>query len=163
MKRSEYDRIVRLGFYAVTPFVIVAAAMWISPFVLPQHMALDLERGGLVYGALLAALFAGVGICADLTGASPAGGRRSLTPAIVAFFVAFLAIIPNGFFFFGIGAAWRYLILLLTFLFLLMRDLDAVRAGQLPQWYGDLRSRLTFWIVLSSALTTARLMLWGYY
>ena len=163
MRRSEYDRIARAGFYSVAPFVAAAVAVWLSPMILPQHLALDIQRAVLVYAALLSMIVAGIGACADLTSAAPAGGRRTLGPLIAAFFAALLAILPNGVFFINIGGTWRYVIMLLVLIFLLTRDLDAVRAGQLPRWYGDLRARLTFWMVLSITLIVARLMIWGHY
>ena len=161
MKRSQHEDVVRLGFYGLTPFVASAVVLWLSPLVAPQHIALDAHRFTLVYGAIVVSFLAGIGAAASII--ANREERSSFLPPIIVTLVAVIAIVPDGTFFYSLGAAWRHLIILLALLYLLMRDMAAVDAGFLPRWYGALRSRLTFWAVLSLALIISRLMLWGFY
>lgn len=162
MRQSpQQEEMTRLGFYGLIPFVAGAVALWLSPMILPQHIALDFHQFALVYGGLIVAYLAGVGGGAFLT--PKLKSRESFLPGQLITLVAFAAILPSGVFFLSIGAAWRHVIILALLIYLLMRDLNAVNGGALPRWYGTLRTRLTFWAGLSILLIISRLLLWGFY
>lgn len=151
----------RLGFYGLTPFVVSAVALWLSPWLLPRYIALDFHQIALAYGAIIVAYLAGGGAGASLSPAQKL--RESFLPGQLITLAAFAAIIPSGTFFLSLDAVWRHLIILVLLVYLLMRDLNAVNAGLFPKWYGALRTRLTFWAGLSIVLIISRLLLWGYY
>lgn len=158
---KQQQEMTKLGFYSLTPFVVPAAALWISPFILPQHIALDFHQLALVYGAVIVAYLSGAG--AGVTLAPPQKLRESFIPGQLIALVAFVAVIPDGVLFMWLGAAWRHLIILLLLIYLLMRDMNAASAGLFPKWYGALRLRLTFWAGLSILLIVSRLLMWGFY
>lgn len=143
------------------PFVAGAAAMWLSPWLMPQHMALDFHQIALAYGGIIVAYMAGMGAGAMLPPSLQE--TRSFLPSMLATLAALLMILPSGTFIISLGAAWRYLVIIMLLIYLLLRDLSAVQAGGLPGWYGRLRVRLTFWACASLTLIMARLFLWGYY
>ena len=160
-KAAQREEMTRVGFYGLIPFAAGAIALWISPVILPQHIALDFHHFALVYGGLIIAYLAGVGGGAVLT--PKLKTAESFLPGQLITLVAFMAILPSGVFFVSIGAVWRHAIILILLIYLLMRDLNAVNTGVLPRWYGTLRMRLTFWASLSIVLIISRLLLWGYY
>ncbi|WDI30309.1 DUF3429 domain-containing protein [Hyphococcus flavus] len=160
-RNKQQDEMTRLGFYGLTPFVLSAVALWTSPIVLPQHVALDFHQLSLVYGAVIVAYLSGAGAGVTLTPTQKL--RESFLPGQLIALVAFVAIIPDGVLFMWLGAAWRHTIILVLLIYLLMRDMNATSAGLFPNWYGALRLRLTFWAGLSILLIISRLVLWGYY
>lgn len=161
MRRSQQAEMTRLGLWGLLPFVAGAVALWLSPLVLPQYIALDFHQLALVYGGLIVAYLAGAGGGALLP--PKIKTAESFLPGQLITLAAFVAILPSGVFFMSIGAAWRHSIILILLVYLLMRDLAAVKAGLLPRWYGALRTRLTFWAGMSIVLIISRLLLWGYY
>ncbi len=161
MRNRQQEEMTRLGFYGLTPFVAAAVILWLSPFIVPLHVALDFHQFALTYGGVIAAYLAGAGAGAML---SPKVSKtRGLLPSMLAALVAVLMIMPSGTFFLSFGAAWKHFIILLVLIYVLLRDLTAVEGGLLPNWYGALRSRLTFWASISIALIASRLTLLGYY
>lgn len=154
---SRQDEMTRLGFYGVAPFVFSAALMWLSSLVIPQWIALNIHTLILAYGGIIAAYLAGAGAGAGLRGHAPA----PLLPGMIAALAAWFAIWPSGFLTFSVPAAWRYLILIVVFVWLAMRDLRS--AHDFPSWYGPLRVRLTFWTCVSLVLIMARLLVWRHY
>ncbi len=160
-RNRQREEMTRLGLYGLAPFVISAGALWLSPFILPQHIALDFHQIALVYGAVIVAYLSGAG--AGVTLAPPQTLRESFLPGQLITLVAFVAVIPNGVFVMQLGAAWRHLIIFVLLVYLLLRDLNATSAGLFPKWYGALRMRLTFWAGLAIVLITSRLLIWGFY
>lgn len=150
---------MQLGLYGLAPFVFAAAAMWLSPAIIPERIALNLHQIVLVYGAVIVAYLAGAGAGATLNPGQKL--RESFIPGQLITLVGFAAIIPDSVFY--VGGAWRHFVIAILLGYLLLRDLAAVNAGVLPKWYGALRLRLTFWAVLSLLLIMSRLLLWGYY
>ncbi|MBL4620298.1 MAG: DUF3429 family protein [Marinicaulis sp.] len=161
MQRSQKEEMTRLGLWGLLPFIAGAVALWISPIILPMHIALDFHQFALVYGGVTVAYLAGTGAGAILT--PKVKTADSYLPGQLITLVAFFAIVPTGVLFFSIGAVWRHAIILLLLVYLLMRDNEAVKAGLLPRWYGALRMRLTFWAGLAILLIISRLLLWGFY
>lgn len=161
MRDLKQEEMTRLGLLGLIPFVAGAAALWLSPWILPQHLALDFHQMTLAYGGIIVSYMAGMGAGAMLGPST--GAPRSFLPGMLVTLAAFFFILPPGTFFFSIGAAWRHLVIILLLIYLLLRDLSAVRIGELPGWYGRLRMRLTFWASASLSLIVVRLFLWGYY
>lgn len=161
MNSLKQDEMTRLGLLGLIPFVASAVALWLSPWLLPQHIALDFHQLALVYGGIIVAYMAGIGAGAMLP--PSLNENRSFLPSMLVTLAAFFIILPSGTFFMSLGAAWRHLVIILLLIYLLLRDLSAVEAGALPKWYGALRVRLTFWASASLSLVIGRLFLWGYY
>lgn len=160
MTRRE-EEMTRLGLAGLIPFGVSAIALWASPWLVPQYIALDFHRFALIYGGIIVAYLAGGGAGAMLAPGSR-GKHGFLTGQLITL-AAFFAILPNGVFFLSIDAIWRHLTILILLIVLLRIDLDLVAAGRLPKWYGLLRMRLTLWAGFSIVLIMARLLLWGHY
>ena len=157
----QREEMTRLGFYGLIPFVAGAIALWLSPWIIPLHIALDFHQIALVYGGVIVVYLAGVNSGAILTPKLKSPG--SFLPGQLMALVALFAVMPRGTFFFSLGAAWSHLVILILLIYLLMRDLAAVSDGILPRWYGTLRTRLTFWAGLSILMMISRLLLMGFY
>ena len=157
----QREEMTRLGFYGLAPFVAGAVALWLSPWIIPLHIALDFHQIALVYGGIIVVYLAGINSGAILTPKLKSPG--SFLPGQLMALVAFFAILPRGTFFFSLGAAWSHLVILILLIYILMRDLAAVNDGILPRWYGTLRTRLTFWAGLSILMIISRLLLLGFY
>ena len=115
----------------------------------------------LAYGGVIAAYLADVGAGGLLSGSR--GLNDALLPNMVVALVAFLAVWPNFPLNLDIAAAWRHAMVLFVLIYLLLRDLRAIAAGNLPQWYGPLRKRLTFWAGISILAIISKLIFLGYY
>lgn len=160
-KSRQKAEMTQLGFYGLAPFFISAAVLWLSPVIIPSHVALDFHLIALAYGTVIVAYLAGAGAGATLNPGQKL--QESFLPGQLITLVAFAAILPDGLFAMTLGAAWRHLIILILLFYLLMRDLAAASSGIFPKWYGALRLRLTFWAGLAILLIMSRLLLWGYY
>ncbi|MEX6633461.1 DUF3429 family protein [Hyphococcus lacteus] len=158
-RNKQAHELNRFGLFGLIPLAVAAAALWLSPALLPQYIALDFHQIALAAGAVFVIFFAGAGMGITL-GANKSG---SIIPNLLITLVAFFAIIPNGVFFLTLGAAQRHFIILVLMVYLLVRDLAWVSNGGAPKWYGTLRIRLTFWAGVSIILIISRLLLWGYY
>ncbi len=157
----DQEEMTRLGFYGLTPFVFGAAVMWLSPFLVPQWAALNIHTIVLTYAGVIVAFLAGTGV-----GATLKGGPEAYEPFLsrmIAALIAWFVILHGGFLTFSIPAVWRYLIIIIVFAWLLMRDLELAAKGGFPSWYGALRMRLTLWAIVSLVLVMARLITWRYY
>jgi hypothetical protein len=157
----QREQMTTLGLYGLAPFAVSAAALWLSPWIVPQWLALDFHQIALAYGAIVVAYLAGAGAGASLSPAQKL--RESFVPGQLITLAAFAAIVPNGVFFLSLGGVWRHTVILVLLAYLLMRDLNAANAGLYPKWYGALRLRLTFWAGLFILLIISRLLLWRYY
>ena len=155
------EEMTRLGYFGLIPFIAAALVLWASPWIVPQHIAIDFHHFALIYAAVIIAYLSGAN-----AGAKLAQHEDKAPPFLTGQLVAlagFVAALPNGVFFMSLGAFWRYVVILVLLGYLLMRDLDATRAGRAPRWYGDLRMRLTFWAGLAIVLIASRLLLLGYF
>ena len=158
--KSRKEELTRLGFAGLVPLVAGAVLVWLLPAITPQWVAMAVNKIVLAYAGVIAAYMAGAGAGAIL--ASPNQTREPLLPGMIAALIAWIAILPDGFFFLYLPFFWRYALLILVFAYLLLRDLRAVETGQLPSWYGNLRVRLTLWACLSMALIATRMAFWGH-
>jgi hypothetical protein len=121
----------RLGQLGVLPVMIAALALWLSPWVIPQHIALDFHQFALLYGAILIAYFAGAGAGAQLAEKESRAG--SFAPGVLCALAGLAAALPNGVFFISLGAPWRHGVILALLVYLLMRDLNAAAGGFLAK------------------------------
>ena len=166
MRQTQRDpneeQMTRLGYYGLIPFVFGAVAMWLVPLIAPQsRFPLIMGSMVLAYGGIITAYLAGVGAGGLLSG--PRTVDDNFLPNMIAALVAFLAVwtnVPSGL---EIPAAWRHVMVFIALIYLLLRDLRAVEAGNLPQWYGALRMRLTFWAGISILAVVSRLILSNHY
>lgn len=157
----DQEEMTRLGLYGLAPFVFGAAVLWVSPFLIPQWVALNVHTLVLTYAGVIAAFLAGTGV-----GASLRGGHETyepFLPRMIAVLIAWFAIWHEGFLTISVPAVWRYLIVIVVFAWLLMRDVETTAKGGYPAWYGALRTRLTFWACVSLILIMSRLITWRYY
>ncbi len=161
LRTPQEETLTRLGLISLIPFAVAAAGVWLSPWALPQRYALDLHVITLAYAGVVAVYIAGVDAGARL--APKLGARKGFASGMAAALAVWIALLQGGVFYLSIGAVWRYLIILGVLIFLLRRDLAAIRDGLLPKWYGALRMRLTFWMSIGLVLIMSRLLLWGYY
>lgn len=147
-----------LGYAGLLPLYAAAFAVALSPTLMPVQWALNAHLGGLYYAAILLSFLAGgrwfLGVQRQDEG--------SLAWAAIPALLGWVAIWPSGFLGLAIGAAWRYVILLLAFVLVMIWDLRAVNAGHVPPWYGRLRVRLTFLTVVAFLVLFVRLYIWGY-
>ncbi len=159
---NRQAEMTRLGLMGLVPFLFGAAAVWIAPlFPEGDIFALTMHSMVLAYGGIIAAYMAGVG-----AGGLLVGGRAEnepLLPGMIIALVAWVAVWGNLPFTLVIPGAWRHGLVLVALIYLLLRDLRAVEAGNLPSWYGALRIRLTFWAGLSITAVILRLILWSNY
>ena len=161
MAADQREQMTRLGLYGVIPFIAAAVALWISPVLLPQYVALDFHQLALIYGGVVVVYLSGIEAGALLT--IQTKHTRSFLPGMMVTLAAFLVMLPSGTFFFAFGAAWRHAFILVLLIYLLLRDLRSVKAGLAPVWYGNLRTRVTLWMSLSIMLIIMRLFVWGFY
>ena len=157
MRESDREEMTQLGLYGLIPFAIGAAAAWLTPWLVPGSVAYDIGEVTLIYGAVVASYIAGVGAGAILT--SPKGDTAGLMPPMIAALVAWITAFPPGAFFITLPVMVRYLIMIGVFAYFYLRDQRAVEAGELPNWYAPLRTRLTFWACLLLALVVVRYLL----
>jgi hypothetical protein len=146
-KREE---MTRLGLLGLAPLAIGAAAAWLSPILLPFGAAYAATEFALLYAGLSAAYRAGIG-----AGAALKSDEKAL-PGMIAALVALFAIWPGSSLYLRLDDFLRYVLVIGVLAYLLMRDLRAIEAKQLPAWYGPLRMRITFWSCMALALIAVR-------
>jgi hypothetical protein len=140
MRRRRDDQDAWL--LALLPLALAALGVWMSPWLLPMHAALDMHQMALAWAGVVAAFLLG-------------RGRGGAAGAVAALIAIWLAVWPTGLFGIALGAVWRYLLLIAVFGFLVLRDVNGTAFGPSP--------RMSFWTVLLLALIMSRLLLWGYY
>ncbi len=153
--------LVRLGYIALIPFGFGVLCVWLSPWILQTGRALIIAQGTLFYAAITASYLAGMG-----SGNSLSKKQKSIAsylPDMMISAIAWLAIIPQGYFFISIQPAWRAILLVCVFSWLYFRDMTLSGRGVWPKWYGKLRFRLSAWIIISLMAIFARLILWHQY
>ncbi|MEL6506200.1 MAG: DUF3429 domain-containing protein [Pseudomonadota bacterium] len=155
---AEYP-LTRLGYLGLIPFGFGAGIAWLSPWLVAPGLALTIATGTLAYGGIIAAYMAGMG-AGGLLGQNRPGVMTYLS-GMIATLVAWLMIIPDGYFFLSIAPVWRVVGLFAVFIYLYARDLQLAVAGTWPDWYARLRFRLTAWVVIALVALGARLLLWG--
>ncbi|MEL6362635.1 MAG: DUF3429 domain-containing protein [Pseudomonadota bacterium] len=155
---NKERELTTLGYLGLFPFMIGAIGGWGLIWV-NEVMAFKLADAAIYYGAIIASYMAGMGAGAQLTGTSRS--NSSLLPSMMAALVAWATILPNMF---SINTmAISCIVLILVFVYLLMRDLRAVEIGGLPKWYGPLRQRLTFWVCIALFMLTVLQLLYPKY
>jgi hypothetical protein len=154
------EEMTRLGNWGLAPIALGAALLWLAPFVVPQWIALNFQTIAMAYAGVIVAWLAGAGAGAMLTKEGP---RDSFLPGMIAALVAWFAIWPGGFLTFSVPAVYRYLLLIGVFAWLYVRDQAFVQRGFWPAWYGELRQRLSLWMIVGLVLIMSRMIMWGYF
>ncbi len=155
------EELTTLGLLGLAPFALGALALWLSPLLLPQFIATNVFKLSFTYAGVIAGYMAGMGAGALLLTGKPTEER--FLPGMIAALMACFTILPSFSVVIDLDYFWRIGLLILVFVYLLMRDLRAVKAGGMPIWYGNLRMRLTFWACLLLAVMAVRLLFWGFY
>jgi len=153
------DAMSRLGYMGLIPFGFGAISLWLSPWLIDLYTAQTIQRGILIYGAIIASFMAGMN-----TGNNLLAGRSTridYLPNMVAAIFAWICVVPDGFYFITISPAWRTLGLAIIFAWLFFHDERFTQKGQWPKWYGELRFRLSAWVILALMAIFARLILWA--
>ncbi len=158
--RNAYKAMRRLGYSGLIPFGFGVIIIWLSPWIVDRGLAQTMAKGTLAYAAIIAAFMAGMG-----TGVHLQQNKSSIfayLPSMIAALIAWVMVLPNGYFFFSLGSLWRAFFIALIFAWLYTRDQAMVRRNIWPSWYTDLRLRLTAWVIISLSAIIARMLLWGY-
>ena len=140
------ESITRMGLYGLIPLAIATAGVWLSPLIVSAGTAYDLHELALGYVAIVASYIAGVGAGGVFSKSMPT--PETLGPGMIAAMAAWLAAWPQGALFVSLPSGARFLIAIGVLVYLWLRDKRAVTEGLLPDWYGALRTRLTFWACL---------------
>lgn len=157
MSESQREAMTQLGLIGLIPFAATAVGVWLSPWLLPGGVSYDLTQIALIYAAVVASYIVGVGAGGGLSGGGATLAYRQ--SGLIAALVAWITAWPPGAMFISLPDIVRFAIIMLTFFYLLINDRRAVAAGALPQWYGALRVRLTFWTCLMLAAIITRLLI----
>ncbi len=148
--------LIYLGYSGLIPFAAGALSQWAPAGIASADIVLAAREIMLAYGAIIVGYMAGMGAGALIVTEKPATDR--LWPGMAATLAAWVAIWPavGGV---GAGALVRHLVLIGALLYLLFRDLNAVKAGGLPDWYAHLRIRLTAGASASLAISAVATLL----
>lgn len=161
------ERATLLGYGGLLPFVFTAILLWTSPYLVPFGLAGQVMQWELYYAAIILSFMGGVrwGLAMMEPTIQPISefSIARLTGSIAPALIGWLALVPDWFIPFGDpGYALRHAIVLFAFIYLMISDLQAVRDGAAPAWYGPLRRKLTFFLGLLLALIILRLIMWGW-
>ncbi len=148
-----------LGYLGLVPFGFGAVIVWLAPWLVSVGQALIIERGTLVYGAIIASYMAGMGAGGDLGRERP--GVMTYLPSMLAALFAWLAALPDGYFFISLSETSRVVILAAVFGFLYFRDMSLIAQGTFSPWYGRLRFRLTAWVIIALLSIAVRMIIWN--
>lgn len=153
---SDFRRreLTQLGYWGLAPFIVAFVGVWLSPIIVSYAVADGLRGLALFYGAIIVGYLAGFG-GGGILAKSPVT-NEPLLPGMVAALIAWIALLPNDAFGIILRDYMRYFLIIAALAYLLLRDLRAVSEDLLPDWYGRLRIRLTFWAVISLMMIMAR-------
>ena len=160
MAQSDQNEFTRWGLLGVIPLLVTVVSLWLSPWIIPQHIAIDFAWGALIYLGIVIGFLTGVSAGLDM---HPQNPFRPFMPHALIIAVTVAALLPSGFLFFSLPFAWRFVVIIVVLFYILLRDLDASASARAPTWYGQLRTRLSFWVGLSATLIILRLFFWGMY
>ena len=148
-----------LGYLGLIPFGFGVLSVWLSPFVFSAGFAAGYLHWMLLYAAIILSFMGGARWSLAMLG----GGRRGepmsgLLAAVLPALLAWAMVVPQGFLGLGLSYAFRFVVLGIGFALLLIEDRRGVAAREAPGWYGTLRTRLTFWVLIALAFTVLRLL-----
>jgi hypothetical protein len=149
-----------LGFGGVLPFAFGAIVAWFSPSVFPGAFATYMLLWVLIYGAVILSFMGGarwaLAMLSDgATGTPMSGLLTAVTPALL----GWLAAVPAQLLPVPMPYWLRFSLLAAGFIGLWAEDRIGVARGEAPAWYGRLRTRLTFWVLIAVAFIVARVSL----
>ena len=149
-----------LGYLGLLPFAFCVLVLWASPFAVPVSFASGWLHWTLLYAAIILSFMGGARWSLAMLGE----GRRpdeplsGLLAAVAPALLAWVMVVPEGFSGLALPYPLRFLVLGIGFALLWVEDRRGVRAGEAPAWYGTLRTRLTFWVLMSLAFIVLRLL-----
>lgn len=158
-RNSAHHALTQLGYTGLIPFGFGAVILWLSPWLVSPGIALTTQAGTLGYAGIIASYMAGMGAGSLLT--RERGGLATYLPGMIATLIAWLMIVPDGYFFFSLSPVWRTLIMAMIFIFIYVQDTRMAMHDDWPRWYAQLRFRLTAWVIIALGAISARLLLWG--
>ncbi|GEM_PF-398899 len=151
-----------LAYSGLAPFFALFLVVWLTPSLFSLETGTQILYWGLMYSAILLSFMGGIhwGIALMLT-----KGNTEITPILERFsgsllpaIIGWIAIIPGSLLgTISIPPFWRFALMFFAFLYLLIADQRSVRNGLLPQWYGRLREKITFFLVMLLLLIMVRL------
>ena len=149
-----------LGYLGLLPFAFCVAVVWTSPLVFSADFAGGWLHWTMLYAAIIHSFMGGARWSLAMLGE---GKRRDepmsgLLAAVAPALLAWLMVIPSNFGPLVFPYSFRLTVLGIGFALLWLEDRRGVRAGEAPAWYGTLRTRLTFWLLLSLAFVVLRLL-----
>lgn len=149
----------RLGYWGLVPFGFGVIIFWLSPWLVSLSVGSTIARGTISYAGIIAAFMAGMSTGNVL--AHERAGISAYLPTMIASLVAWLTILPNGYFFITMGEIWRIIILVIVFIWLYLNDVRLTQQGAWKSWYTNLRLRLSAWVILALSAIAARFLLIG--
>lgn len=159
------QRATLLGYLGLLPFLFTALVLWTSPWIVLPQSAGMIMQWEMYYAAIILSFMGGVrwglAMMEPHIHAREHFTLQRLTGSVAPALIAWMALIPSAFIPLGDPSyAVRHTLILAAFLYLLVSDLQAVRDGAAPRWYGPLRRKLTFFLSLMLVLIILRLVLW---
>ena len=147
-----------LGYLGVLPMAFAAFVLWLSPGVFSQAFAASYLQWTLYYAAIILSFMGGArwSLAMMSPEARPDEPLSGLLAAVIPALLAWAAAVPWTL----VQAPYtaRFGVLGLGFVLILVEDLRGARAGDSPAWYGALRGRLTFWVLLSLGFVLLKLI-----
>ena len=155
--RTERDA-KRLGYAGLVPFAFAVLVAW-APGV-PYAFVQGYLGWTLYYAAIILSFMGGArwGLAMLAEGRRPDEPFSGLLAAVTPALLAWAAIVPGTLLPLPFPMTARLVLLALAFAGLLFEDLRGVKAGEAPAWYGVLRKRLTFWVLVSLGFVVVRLL-----
>ena len=157
---TERDATI-LGYLGLLPFAACMAVLWGSPWAFPPAFAGGWLHWTMLYAAIILSFMGGARWSLAMLGEGkrPGAPMSGLLAAVAPALLAWIAVVPEGFVPITLPYSARLALLGVGFAALWVEDQHGVRAGEAPAWYGRLRTRLTFWVLVSLAFVLLRLLI----
>lgn len=156
------ERATILGYGGLMPFALLMFVLWFSPAMMAPALTGRLLNWGMIYSAVILSFMGGIhwgiAVLLDRMGDEENPVMERLTGAVIPALIAWIAVIPDNLLPTGsIAPVLRFVLMLFAFLYLLVADRESVRLGLLPEWYGRLREKITFFLTMIMMLIIVRL------
>ena len=149
-----------LGYLGLLPFAACVAVVWASPSVFSPRFAGGWLHWTMLYAAIILSFMGGArwSLAMMVTNARPGTPMSGLLAAVAPALLAWAMVVPEGLLPVSLPYPFRLAVLGVGFALLWAEDRRGVRAGEAPRWYGTLRTRLTFWVLVSLGFVVLRLL-----
>ena len=155
-------RTTLLGYGGLIPFFTLLILLWLPSSLIGSTTLVRALNWGMMYSAISLSFMGGIhwGIALMME-----REERPLGPVLERFsgsvmpaLIGWIALVPDQLLAgSSISGVWRFGLMLFAFLYLLVADRQSVRYGLLPEWYGRLREKLTFFLSMTLLLIIIRL------